>query len=101
MGGHTPGPWFVGWMFSPDAPAIIGDGDTVLAIMPGAWNGCSPHPEDARLIAAAPDLLEALIALNADYKASLATIARHYGPITSRLSDAADAAIAKATGESA
>ncbi len=92
MSKHTPGPWFVGRMLSPNAPAIIGDGDTVLAIMPGAWNGCSPHVEDARLIAAAPELLDALkqwkwAELNGDMdELDNARVSR-------------DIAIAKATGE--
>lgn len=57
----TPGPWAVGRMLNPkNAMAIIGDGDTVVAIMPSDWNFCTYSPDDARLIAAAPDLLEAL-----------------------------------------
>lgn len=38
-----------------NAPAIIGDGDSVVAILPGEWNHCSYIKADARLIASAPD----------------------------------------------
>ncbi len=60
MSAHTPGPWF--WADNvPDAPPhyrmiVDADGDTV----------CDPSPmgeADARLMAAAPALLEALQAL--------------------------------------
>lgn len=63
MSGHTPGPWFVGEMISPKAPAVIGDGDSVVAMLPGDWNGCTYIKADHRLIASAPELLFALRAL--------------------------------------
>lgn len=57
---HTPGPWAVGRMLNPaNARAIIGDGDTVVAIMPGEWDYCTYIAEDAHLIAAATELLAA------------------------------------------
>ena len=64
MNGHTPGPWSVGRMLNPEnAPAIIGDEDSVVAILPGDWNHCTYVQDDARLISAAPDLLKALNAV--------------------------------------
>ncbi len=60
---HTPGPWgagnigFQGWTVTADAD------DTVIAIVGGGNNGEDPSPTyeaDARLIAAAPDMLAAL-----------------------------------------
>jgi hypothetical protein len=63
VSGHTPGPWFNGRQMGNSANAIIGDGDSVVAVLPGAWNHCTHIEADARLIAAAPDLLEALISL--------------------------------------
>ena len=55
MSGHTPGPWSVGTTLADDKLAIIHDGDSVMAIL----TTCPPNMHDARLIAAAPDLLEA------------------------------------------
>ena len=64
MSGHTPGPWFVGVTLAPqhgeDVPAIVGDRDSVVALLPGNWNFCTKNEANARLIAAAPELLEAL-----------------------------------------
>jgi len=61
MSGHTPGPWSTGKMLNPSgAPCVIGDDDTVVAILPGDWNYCTHSKADARLLAAAPELLEAL-----------------------------------------
>jgi hypothetical protein len=42
---------------------VIGDGDSVVAILPGNWNFCTENDADARLIAAAPDLRDALKAI--------------------------------------
>ena len=65
MSKHTPGPWTVG----PDGMDVIGDGSPVChlgqygEIKP--WRGCKNLNANARLIAAAPDLLEACKALAA------------------------------------
>ena len=53
---HAPGPWEVGSTIESGTQAIIHDGDSVLAIL----TTIPPNPANARLIAAAPDLLEAL-----------------------------------------
>ena len=95
MSKHTPGPWHVVCHTSEDGRIGPGDDWTVYgrntthAI--AFEGGHNPHAEaDARLISAAPDLLEALIRLMGK---------------TSDLQDALDAAkqaraaIAKATGE--
>lgn len=97
MNKHTPGPWFVGRMLDPkNAPCVIGDGDSVVAILPGEWNGCTYIESDAVLAAAAPDLLEALRELVKQHKNIRA--AEGYPTANSAATDAADAAIAKATG---
>ena len=91
---HTPGPWAVdsdqdGWFIRMEA---LGDKDAYLAIY------ASPDPEqryyDAHLIAAAPDLLAALIELRD------LVVEREQGnhDLDEEL-DAADAAIAKAKGD--
>lgn len=54
----TPGPWEVGETLSAEALAVIGDGDSVVCEFPDRL-GASVDA-DARLIAAAPELLEAL-----------------------------------------
>lgn len=112
MSKHTPGPWFYGIAYeaergpipfdrqSPgysDNAGIIGaDGTTVV--------GCDEYhvfnsPEDARLIAAAPDLLEALTDLRRRFHAACLA-----GGSDEWAADAscakADAAIAKAEGRS-
>lgn len=60
MSAFTPGNWFRGFVVGSGQPCIIGDGDSVVAIMPGEWNGCTQNHADARLIASAPELLKAL-----------------------------------------
>lgn len=86
---HTPGPWSVGTTLADDKLAIIHDGDSVMAIL----TTCPPKMRDARLIAAAPDLLEALEALDALWSESEAQ-----GVDFSAAIAKARAAIAKATG---
>ena len=51
---HTPGPW----QYDRDAGAIITQGITIARI--AACSGYGEHDDNARLIAAAPDLLAAL-----------------------------------------
>jgi len=87
---HTPGPWVV---------ESLVDGYDIHAPESGCFVATTSDPEmiwgavtrkgDARLIAAAPDLLQALEALVADES-------KEYIP--TRLWDAARAAIAKARG---
>ena len=61
---HTPGPWKMGFNFT-NEQAIIGKDGVVVA--DASWTGGSgcelsiDNPADAKLIAAAPELLEALI----------------------------------------
>ena len=82
---HTPGPWIV--FTSEDdwgCDTFVGTlTDTLFDVRPG--KGPSWQDANARLIAAAPDLLAALIALE-----------HEYGPTTLRH---AAAAIAKAKGQ--
>lgn len=90
MSKHTPGPWFVGFL--------------ERTICTGSENGpvlyrVNPHPRplseaDARLIAAAPELLEALQAMLAVYGHD-----GHFHPPALAATRAARAAIAKATKE--
>jgi hypothetical protein len=86
---HTSGPWYAEDEFNGNFYYVMGDGG-IIAEASGDAN--------ARLIAAAPDLLEAL-------KLALATIERmavQYGPFssTSGTQDVGRAAIRKATGGS-
>ena len=89
---HTPGPWEIESSFNPGYKNISAQKHTALAQV--VWcmedEGRSPECEaNAHLIAAAPELLEALEALVLDES-------KEYIP--TRLWDAARAAIAKATG---
>lgn len=60
---HTPGPWELGQNFSYETALVSSNGETVAY---AAWDGGSgchleiKNPADAALIAAAPELLEAL-----------------------------------------
>lgn len=93
MSKHTPGPWRVEIDDSPDAawawqwPTIVSDEYEVVGTE-GIYGDLETDMANARLIAAAPDLLEALKEVFADHDAA------------NRLSwnDRAAAAIAKATG---
>ena len=67
MGKHTPGPWSVarGGMILAERPFICGDtreGITVAVVTINA--GIAASEANARLIAAAPDLLAAICALS-------------------------------------
>lgn len=57
MSKFTPGPWMVGETLRAESLAVIGDGDSVVCEFPSRLGAAVDA--DARLIAAAPDLLEA------------------------------------------
>ena len=85
---HTPGPWRVEHDYK---PYVIGPnaGKSVCAIT-GTGAMLPEAPDNARLIAASPDLLEALKGLLISAEISLAP---------PHVTQSARAAIAKATGE--
>jgi hypothetical protein len=92
---HTPGPWKMGFNLT-NEQAIIGKDGVVVA--DASWyggSGCElsiDNPADAKLIAAAPELLEAL-----------RQIVEQHGQWNNGIwaANIACAAIAKATGEQA
>ena len=86
---HTPGPWFVGETLSTRGACIVGDGDSVVCEFDGRHG--ETVEADARLIAAAPDLLEALH--------QLINEANVFEAAPARLLNNARKAIAKATGD--
>lgn len=89
MSGHTPGPW----TYSHDTCAECerrGEAEYIIDGPPGARHGQFSHEPDARLIAAAPDMLEALKLLLADQPRFMA---EHPGVIAAR------AAITKASAQ--
>ena len=101
---HAPGPWEVGSTIESGTQAIIHDGDSVLAIL----TTIPPNPANARLIAAAPDLLEALIWMveNDETFEGDTPLPDHHGATWNEINaywiaglNRARAAIAKATGE--
>jgi len=91
MSAHTAGPWAIDWnvsridVFSSDAATLIA---TIRRSTPSDGIDADARA-NARLIAAAPELLEALCDLAESVRAA---------GITGPYLDAADAAIAKATG---
>lgn len=90
---HTPGPWEITRSFDPGYKNISAPKHTALAQVVWCMEDEERSPmceANAHLIAAAPELLEALEALVADES-------KEYIP--TRLWDAARAAIAKAKGE--
>ena len=89
---HTPGPWEVGSTIESGTQAIIHDGDSVLAIL----TTIPPNPANARLIAAAPDLLDAL---NEMTRLALRPTGGCSAAEKRNAIEASIAAIAKATGE--
>ena len=108
---HTPGPWWLGvsehgrHFRAVDAKGH-GELATVVWLMDDDDLYCAPSPEceaNARLIAAAPDLLEALIKVTTTlaWNAHGECRAIHDGPImpSSQAIEVARAAIAKAKGE--
>lgn len=54
---HTRGPWVRGHALTNGQACIVGDGDTVVCLLPDETTGCTFNEANARLIAAAPDLL--------------------------------------------
>lgn len=111
--GHTPGPWGVnvnggeGWSVDYDGPSstyvtICGlrRSPVAFAVHPSAFGGDAEVDANARLIATAPELLEALRSLTEAVEPLIAT-PPIVGPITQRVRDEttmARATIAKATG---
>ncbi len=91
---HTPGPWLVSETFA------IGPAGEVVACTP---NNHPRREANARLIAAAPELLEALEGLLKDYIQVFSdhpAIEPDWNPEDSALVKRARAAIAKAKGDS-
>ncbi len=97
MNKHTPAPWSLLEDRVPSSLEVIGsDGKSICEL----WRRANVEKEkaDSRLIAAAPELLEALNdLLNACYKASIHDELSEI--IDGKLMDAAQLAIAKARGE--
>lgn len=98
MSAHTPGPWVLsGWTAPDDYGWSIKVGDAPYRIEVSAWSASSEA--DARLIAAAPDLLaelrETLEALEVRYDGAPDSSTRWMGHRIARL----EAAIAKAEGK--
>jgi hypothetical protein len=59
---HTPGPWYVGKYGDNDADVCAEGGPVICAMRGGAAEPTDPtSDDDAALIAAAPDLLDALL----------------------------------------
>jgi hypothetical protein len=94
MSKHTPGPWVV----DPRAKLRVFAANKATVASAGCTDTeRSSWEANARLIAAAPELLEALqLMLDAHLDTSGTD-----GPLQMAAKDAADAAIAKATGEQA
>lgn len=91
MNKHTPRPWYPGRALCSGQECIVGDGDTIVCYMPDKTIGYTLKPDDAWLIAAAPDLLEALH--------QLINEANVFEAAPARLLNNARKAIAKATGD--
>jgi len=93
---HTKGPWKV--YFTKDGGKIIGIGDAEGAGVTdphfGLWSSGEEQEANARLIAAAPDLLEACKAALSVIKANFPTEQSEFMAL-----EKLDAAIAKAEGE--
>ena len=93
---HTPGPWTVGeWRepFSITDSRVIRCGDKINDVTAFVTDSQLDHEANARLIAAAPDLLEALQAFLGEHNGVYGVSA------TTTNIDRARAAIKKATGE--
>lgn len=102
-GKHTPGPWHLVWWGNEEYPYPLS------VVADGAWiarNGTTSSEANAHLIAAAPDLLDALtgaldslLFAQAEIKAQAAIPEDDSEMMQDRI-DAARAAIAKARGQS-
>lgn len=92
---HTPGPWktYTTDQGLIDITAAGNDGTLTLAYMTGEDNIEINVEANAKLMAAAPDLLEALTSLYSKFKNDGIGSSSHYSPIMER----AKAAIKKAT----
>lgn len=91
----TPGPWHVGMK---PGPIVYGPQGEQVANMHVAMLDQDEHKANARLIAAAPDLLETLKHLRAEIRAVIKfDVKKHYSLIVADV--AADKAIAKAEGK--
>jgi hypothetical protein len=99
---HTRGPWSLSAEYGAHVIRGCPDGPYEFAeFVATTWGG--PHDANARLIAAAPDLLEALEFALRDMEATRAQYASHapnVGVLAASIGKAR-AAIAKATGEQA
>jgi hypothetical protein len=59
---HTPGPWFYNRDEGGIHGHVISTGDYIICDLPDAGDGAAPQTEaNARLIAVAPDLLDAAV----------------------------------------
>lgn len=103
---HTPGPWKLDPSFDPITnifQQIAGGGFFVATVTHGNAKGREEREANARLIAAAPDLLAALeLCITSEGAACFSDMNSHPEYMQRRLyaiSDLARAAIAKATGE--
>ena len=65
MSEHTPGPWRAN--FAIGGAAYVFGGDRNFALVFNEWQDKANQEANARLIAAAPELLEALIELRSFY----------------------------------
>jgi len=100
---HTPGPWFVQRHQESSTRAITTTPGSAKGDIANVWAGLGSKDveADARLIAAAPDLLAALIEAKEQYAALLAdSLQKSHKHLVeqSPVLVAASAAIAKATG---
>ena len=110
---HTPGPWRAGteqglsYHLSPRIPILRDANGTTYAIgevsyptTPYGTNGAEQRAANARLIAAAPELLAALEDMLGGWRYIRQAHGDLYGVGWDRAQDAAEKAIAKAKGES-
>lgn len=98
---HTPGPWLTQWEHDGDESIWSRDGGMhMIATCHAEDDRVIPAKANARLIAAAPDLLEAGAKLQAARKVQNADPSAANALRVRRASDAFDAAIARARGES-
>lgn len=95
MSTHTPGPWKVLDYFAPQSLDQVKMQYAVLVEAKPSWLCYAFHEGDARLMAAAPDLLEAMQLMVARFEPN--AWANELKP--KEVLDIARAAIAKATGE--